>query len=443
MTLASLPDSLDETYERMLRLINNNCVEDAKRILTLICFAKRPMTTKEVIDGTAVELGESPAFNPSRRLLNEQGIRQICPSLIEIYEGTLYMADLTHKPDMADLTYKPEVVSRVRFVHHSVQEYLRSNHKRQTNPDFQMSPAESHRTIAETCLVYLQYSGLSSEISSGAQRDVGRWSGPAGGVTLYRFPLANYAARYWYEHYKDAEQSINPATPVARYAREVLEGRAFQDWIYIYDPDWFDRLPSVTAAPLYYASLLGLPLLLLELLSKEDIDINALGGHYGSALQAAAAEGHESVVKILLSKDAKSDTQNGRYGNALQAASAKGHESIVRLLLASNLAEIDPLEDTDRGALQAASDHDQNATFTLLLSNILDMEPKDGFHRAALQTIADQDQEQTIALLLSKNADDDAQDGLYRSILRRSSLVRPGDVSEPQLSQAAQEIVVR
>jgi ankyrin repeat domain-containing protein 50 len=56
--LDSLPQSLDETYERMLCNIDANSVEDARRILILICFAGRPYIVPELIDAIAVELGD-------------------------------------------------------------------------------------------------------------------------------------------------------------------------------------------------------------------------------------------------------------------------------------------------------------------------------------------------------------------------------------------------
>jgi ankyrin repeat protein len=39
------------------------------------------------------------------------------------------------------------------------------------------------------------------------------------------------------------------------------------------------------------------------------------------------------TVKDLLSKGADVNAQGGRYGNALQAASQRGHSAIVELLL--------------------------------------------------------------------------------------------------------------
>jgi ankyrin repeat protein len=55
-------------------------------------------------------------------------------------------------------------------------------------------------------------------------------------------------------------------------------------------------------------------------------DVNAKGGEYGNALQAASARGHKAIVKLLLDVN----TQGGEYGSALQAASGEGHKDIVK-----------------------------------------------------------------------------------------------------------------
>jgi ankyrin repeat protein len=55
-------------------------------------------------------------------------------------------------------------------------------------------------------------------------------------------------------------------------------------------------------------------------------DVNAQGGHFGNALQAALCGGHEQVVKKLPDKGADVNAQGGQYGNALQAASSRGHK---------------------------------------------------------------------------------------------------------------------
>jgi ankyrin repeat protein len=40
------------------------------------------------------------------------------------------------------------------------------------------------------------------------------------------------------------------------------------------------------------------------------------------------------VVRLLLDKGAEVNAQGGRYGNALQAASDGGHEEVVKMLVA-------------------------------------------------------------------------------------------------------------
>ena len=69
---------------------------------------------------------------------------------------------------------------------------------------------------------------------------------------------------------------------------------------------------------------IGVIVKLLKLLLEKGADVNAQGGEYGNALQAASYKGHSEIVKLLLEKGADVNAQGGEYGNALQAASYKG-----------------------------------------------------------------------------------------------------------------------
>ena len=46
-------------------------------------------------------------------------------------------------------------------------------------------------------------------------------------------------------------------------------------------------------------------------LLEKNADVNARGGLYDGALQAASAGGHEAVVPLLLEKDPHANTQGG------------------------------------------------------------------------------------------------------------------------------------
>ena len=62
--------------------------------------------------------------------------------------------------------------------------------------------------------------------------------------------------------------------------------------------------------------------------------MNAQGGNYGNALQAASYGGHDAIAKLFINKkgvDVK--IQGGHYGNALQATFHPGHEEVAKLLI--------------------------------------------------------------------------------------------------------------
>jgi ankyrin repeat protein len=46
-------------------------------------------------------------------------------------------------------------------------------------------------------------------------------------------------------------------------------------------------------------------------------DINAQGGLYGNALQAALARGYQEIARQLLDRGADVNAQGGKYGNLL------------------------------------------------------------------------------------------------------------------------------
>lgn len=74
-------------------------------------------------------------------------------------------------------------------------------------------------------------------------------------------------------------------------------------------------------------------------------DVNAQGGFYGNALQAASAGGHLDVVQTLLEAGADVNAQGGEYSTTLCAATEKGYQKIVQMLL-SNGAQVGSREST-------------------------------------------------------------------------------------------------
>ena len=82
--LASLPKTLDDTYERILCNIDQDHAEDALKVLQWLAFSTRPLGIQEVAEATAITLNDSPLFDPDDRLRDHTDILAICSSLITV-----------------------------------------------------------------------------------------------------------------------------------------------------------------------------------------------------------------------------------------------------------------------------------------------------------------------------------------------------------------------
>lgn len=71
--------------------------------------------------------------------------------------------------------------------------------------------------------------------------------------------------------------------------------------------------------------------LLLE--QRPDINVNAQGGIFGTALQAAAYSDQTASIRLLLEKKADCNIRGGKYGSPLNAAIVSGWWDIVEILL--------------------------------------------------------------------------------------------------------------
>jgi hypothetical protein len=145
--------------------------------------------------------------------------------------------------------------------------------------------------------------------------------------------MLKYAAESWFYH-----SVLQCAADGSREAAFLQQETARNDWLLVYTPDiaWkmpFDGIKEVNSGSvIYYASLLGLPVVVTDLL-RSGADVNAQGGVYGSALQVASAGGRTEIAQLLLDNNVDVNAQGRHYGSALQAGSAGGHTEIVQLLV--------------------------------------------------------------------------------------------------------------
>jgi ankyrin repeat protein len=87
------------------------------------------------------------------------------------------------------------------------------------------------------------------------------------------------------------------------------------------------------------------------------MDVNMTGGVCGNALQAAATEGHENIVQLLLRNVADINLAGGPFSSALEAALGRGHSKVVEILLSYYGAnQIGPFGTTTRQVAEGTED---------------------------------------------------------------------------------------
>jgi ankyrin repeat protein len=156
------------------------------------------------------------------------------------------------------------------------------------------------------------------------------------------------------------------------------------------------------------------------LLLDKGANVNAQGGHYGNALQAASACGHKEMATLLLDKGADVNAQGGPYSNALQAALAGGYKEVATLLLDKG-ADVNAQGGHYGNTLQAASAGGHKEVATLLLDKGADVNAQGGPYGNALQAASYNGHKEIVMLLLDKGANVNAQGGLYGNALQAAS----------------------
>jgi hypothetical protein len=411
--LASLPKTLDDTYARILCNIDDENSENALKILQWLAYSARPLQIKEVAEVITVNIGHSPRFDSERRFPEPRDILTICSSLVttagDSYDEIEDLLDEMEDPDDDEMANE-----QVRLAHFSVKEYLMSE-RIQAGSASRYSLREIHAnvSIAETCLAYLLQFDHPNSLNL---------------QTFEEFPLATYAAKYWTQHAQYAGADMN-AIHLLSMELFLQKKDAYLNWIRLFDPDRPWREPDISISvennwesvpsPLYYASFTGL-VESARVLLKYGADVNAQGGYFGSALQAASAGGHDRVVQRLLENGADVNAEGGCFGSALQAASAGGHDRVVQRLL-ENGAHVNTQGRPYGTALQAASDWGHDRVVQRLLENGADVNAQGGPDGTALQAASAQGHDRVVQRLLENGADVNAQGGLYGTALQAAS----------------------
>jgi ankyrin repeat protein len=412
-TLMELPESLDETYERILKEIKKPNRAHARRVLQCLVVAIRPLSVAELAGVLAVDFDDAegtPRLKPDWRWEEQEiALLSACSSLIAIVQvgGSRV----------------------VQFSHFSVKEFLTSprlasGSREVSNYHIDSEPA--HTILAQACL------GVLLQIQDDVE-----------GCTPEEHPLARYAAKHWTTHAQFGEVPSRLHKGM-EYLFDTNKPH-FKVWLTLYDIDTepsngatFNLLAAYRkspAAPLYYAALCGFHDLVEHLITKHQQDVNADGGynrrplvaalereHFQTAdllrqngadlnvrsaigvtpLHAAAFSGKFKVVRKLIEYDrADINARDGGGSTPLLLASGGQYSkdgSVIRLLLEHD-ADINLQSDFGHTPLHWASIHGVLEVVRLLLEHGADVEVKNNHDKTALQLAANRGHDEVVKLL--------------------------------------------
>ena len=307
--LNELPETLDETYDRILKGINKAQKDNAHRLLQCLTVAVRPLLVEELAELLAFDFqasgsGGIPTLKEDWRWDNEEeAVLSTCSSLITIV---------------------PRGDSRVvHFSHFSVKEYLTSPRLAQSSlgevSQFRIDLEPAHTIMVQACLATLlrldEHNGKSDANGS---------------------PLLHYAARHWVDH----AQFEKVSSRVQDGMDDLFDSSKphFPAWLQVYDIDepWFPFSPDSqdkVGSPLYYAAFCGLYDLVERLIVKHPEQVNERGGFNLFPLPAALYKRHLHVATLLYRHGAVVDVRGNSEDTPLYAASFDGHVDTIRWLL--------------------------------------------------------------------------------------------------------------
>jgi ankyrin repeat protein len=383
--LAELPETLDETYSRTLRQINNADWDLAHRLFQCITVASRPLRVGELAEFLAFEFKEEPipGFHEGWRWEDPlDAVLSTCSSLVSVVDE--------------------EGVSVIQFSHFSVKEFLMSERLAETNDKisrrYHISLTSAHTVVAQACLGILLH--LDGSVTEGG---------------LEKFPLADYAAEHWVDHARFENVSANAEEGM----KQLFDPRKrhLGIWLWIYDPelDLWERNPrdgrSLTprGTALHYAALCGLERIVEHLVIAHSQDVHSRAFGESTALHEASRRGHIEVVRILLELGADPTAQDKDGETPLHSASRMGKVEAIRVLLELGA---DPTAQDKYGEtpLHSASRMGKVEAIRVLLELGADPTAQDKNGETPLHSASLMGEVEAIRVLLELGADPTAQD---------------------------------
>ena len=280
--LAALPqgeNALRATYDEAMKRVEGQNKTDhqlAKRVISFICYTKKPFTKTELQHALSVEEDDGDELD-SDSLIPDSLLTSVCAGLVTV----------------------DEAIGIIRFVHYTTQEYFEAI-REERFPEAQLD-------MTKTCLNYLRLESFDSEMRDGVE-GVEEFTG--------KYPFLGYASLFWGHHARDLEGSHDEdlLEAIMDFFEHKLNFNCATRVLLLHPAGeflgklaWHHSKGKGSFQSLNVAAYFGLDSVVSKLLENLDVDdveqsgyVHSDDGFLGNTLHWASIGDHKSTLERLL-----------------------------------------------------------------------------------------------------------------------------------------------
>jgi len=399
--LSSVPETVDKAYTAILERSENK--QSAKKLLSIIVSAVRPLTLREM--NTAMTIEATCTSYDDLDLVPEEKckviIRNLCGLFVTIIDSRIYL------------------------IHQTAREFLLSNSNPVMSSQDQnytrvwkhsLTLEASNLILARICIWYLLFAVFEVEhlkpppdLSGGPIR-----SGvpPKKDILDYTstHTFLSYAANYWALHFREAHDDIDIGL-LQSVSFKICDTQSlrFSNWFPVY---WtmskeYESFYPHDIDSLMVASHLGLDAV-VQLFLQDGLMVNSLASMKRPALSWAAEAGNEAVVELLLDR---CTTQIGKNrGRSVWGGKTKEYRNRIKSVFRSKVylpeqqIDVNSADAQNQTSLMLGAKNGHKRVVELLLERNAETNCTDQSNETAAMKAANNGHEDIVVLLLERNA---------------------------------------